>query len=63
MTVVLSIVEMRSYTSSKILHKLRLKNQPKFTQEEFHQFFLYRGRAGPDGVYWFEGMGNKDNIP
>jgi hypothetical protein len=22
---------------------------------------LYRGRAGPDGVYLFEGMGNKDN--
>jgi hypothetical protein len=37
------------------------KNKPKFTQEEFHQFFLYRGRAGPDGVSLFEGMGNKDN--
>jgi len=36
------------------------KNQPKFTQEEFHQFFLYRGRAGPEGVYLFECMGNKD---
>jgi hypothetical protein len=62
MTVVMSIVDRDlSYTSCKILHTFMSKNQPKFTQEEFHQFFFYRERQEPEGVYLFEGMGNKEN--